>query len=106
MKKTIVRVGVLGAVFIIAVIFFGYLTNKDNTDMSTDMGSATLPRISFNTNGYEVNSLPGYVTDMELTSMRDTITPVTDNNLTMNLQSFDEQVEKMTWQVFSLDGEE
>ena len=74
--------------------------------MSTDMGSATLPRISFNTNGYEVNSLPGYVTDMELTSMRDTITPVTDNNLTMNLQSFDEQVEKMTWQVFSLDGEE
>lgn len=106
MKKTIVRVGVLGAVFIIAVIFFDYLTNKDNTDMSTDMGSATLPRISFNTNGYEVNSLPGYVTDMELTSMRDTITPVTDNNLTMNLQSFDEQVEKMTWQVFSLDGEE
>ena len=41
MKKTIVRVGVLGAVFIMAVIFFGYLTNKDNTDMSTDMGSAT-----------------------------------------------------------------
>ena len=106
MKKKIVRVGALGAIFIIAVIFFSYLTNKDNTDMSTDMGSATLPRISFITNGYEVNSLAGYVTDMEITSMRDTVTPVTDNNLTLNLQSFDEQVEKMTWQVFSLDGEE
>ena len=94
MKKQIVRVGVLGAIFIIAVIFFSYLTNKDNTDMSTDMGSATLPRISFTTNGYEVNSLAGYVTDMEITSMRDTITPVTDNNLTLNLQSFDETIKQ------------
>lgn len=53
--------------------------------MSADMGGATLPRISFTTEGYEVNSLPGYKSDMTLTSMRDTLTPVTNNQLDMNI---------------------
>ena len=53
--------------------------------MSADMGGATLPRISFMTEGYEVNSLPRYKSDMTLTSMRDTLTPVTNNQLDMNI---------------------
>lgn len=105
-KKIAVKAGVLTAVFIAAVIFFSYLTNRGNTDMSADMGGATLPQISFTTEGYEVNTLPGYKTDMLITSMRDTVTPVTNRKLTMNLKSYDAVVEKISWQVFSLNGEE
>lgn len=105
-KKIAVRAGVLTAVFIAAVIIFSYLTNRGNTDMSADMGGATLPRISFTTEGYEVNSLPGYKSDMEITSMRDTLTLVNNNKLELNLEKYDAQVEKMSWQVFTLDGEE
>ena len=85
MKRIGIRVGVLTAVFIAAVVFFGYLTNKGNTDMSAALSSATLPRVWFTTEGYEVNPLAGYVTDMEITSMRDTVTPVNENSLTVNL---------------------
>lgn len=105
-KKIAVRAGVLTAVFIAAVIIFSYLTNRGNTDMSADMGGATLPRISFTTEGYEVNSLPGYKSDMEITSMRDTLTLVNNNKLELNLEKYDAQVEKMSWQVFTLDGGE
>lgn len=105
-KKIAVRAGVLTTVFIFAVIVFSYITNQGNTDMSADMGGATYPRISFTTEGYEVNSLPGYRSDMEITSMRDTLTPVSNRKLELNLEKYDAQVEKMTWQVFSLDGEE
>lgn len=105
MKKTIIRVGVLTAVFITAVGVFSYLTNKGNTDMSAAMSSATLPRVWFTTEGYDVNPLAGYVTDMEITSMRDTVTPVNDNTLMVNLECYEETLEKVTWQVFSLDGE-
>ena len=106
MKKIAVKAGVLTAVFVAAVIFFSYLTNRGNTDMSADMGGATLPLISFTTEGYEVNTLPGYKTDMSIPSMRDTVTPVANRKLTMNLEGYDAQIEKVSWQVFTLNGEE
>lgn len=105
MKKIGIRVGVLSAVFVAAVIFFSNLTNQGNTDMSAAMSSATLPEVWFTTEGYDVNPLVGYVTDMEITSMRDTVTPVNENTLTVNIEDYGETIEKITWQVFSLDGE-
>lgn len=105
-KKIAVRAGVLTAVFIAAVILFSYLTNRGNTDMSADMGSATLPRISFTTEGYEVNSLPGYKEDMIISSMRDTVTPVSDYRLDMNIEKYDAKADSLTWQVYTLNGEE
>lgn len=105
-KRIAVRAGVLTAVFIAAVIVFSYLTNRGNTDMSADMGGATLPRISFVTEGYEINSLPGYKSDMLITTMRDTVTPVMDYRLTMKLDAYDAEVEKAGWEVYTLNGEE
>ena len=93
-KKIAIKTGVLTTVFILAVIVSSYVTNRGNTDMSADMGGATLPRISFTTEGYEVNSLPGYKSDMTLTSMRDTLTPVTNNQLDMNIAKYDNQIQK------------
>lgn len=104
-KKKGVRIGILTVIFIVAVIFFGYLTNKGNTNMSAAMESATLPTIHFVTEGYEVNSLVGYVTDMEITSMRDTLTMVTDQLLHMSIQAYGQEIQKITWQVFTLDGQ-
>lgn len=103
-KKIAIKTGVLTTVFILAVIVSSYVTNRGNTDMSADMGGATLPRISFMTEGYEVNSLPGYKSDMTLTSMRDTLTPVTNNQLDMNLTKYDNQIQKIYWQVYTLNG--
>ena len=105
-KKIAVKASVLTAVFIAAVILFSYLTNRGNTDMSADMGGATLPRISFTTEGYEVNSLPGYKTDMAITSMRDTLTPVSGYRLQMNIKKYDADIEGLTWQIYTLNGEE
>ena len=104
-KKIAVRASVLTTVFIMAVIVFSYLTNRGNTDMSADMDGATLPRISFVTEGYEINSIPGYKNDMEIPSMRDTLTPVENREIELHLEKYDTQVQKMTWQVFTLDGE-
>ena len=52
-KKIAIKTGVLTTVFILAVIVSSYVTNRGNTDMSADMGGATLPRISFMTEGYD-----------------------------------------------------
>ena len=105
-KKIVIRAGVLTAVFIAAVILFSYLTNRSNTDMSADMGSATLPQITFSTEGYTVNTLSGYRQEMDIPSMRDTVTPVTNSQLDIGISAYDADVTELSWQVYTLDGEE
>lgn len=105
-KKLGVRVGILTVIFIVAVIFFDRLTNKKNEDLSAAMESATLPTVSFVNLGYEVNPLYGYVNDMEIPSVRDTLTMVEDETLQMSIRTYGAEIQKITWQVFSLDGKD
>lgn len=105
-KKVVARGGILTAVFILAVVVFSYLTNQGNTSMSADMGAALLPRISFETEGYGVNSLPAYEEDMEITSVRDTVTLVSDGSLELHVDHLGENKAKMTYQIYTLEGSE
>ena len=45
-KKGIIKVLVLFAVFCLGVIGFGQLTNHSNRDLTTEMADATLPIVS------------------------------------------------------------
>ena len=47
MKKKAIHVGVLAAIFIIAVVVFEYMTTRGNDDMMEDLGNAVLPRVYF-----------------------------------------------------------
>ena len=66
MKKQWINIGVLTGVFIAAVIVFSYLTNRGNDNMTADLGTATLPTISFSCDGYDVNPLTGYKQEMDI----------------------------------------
>lgn len=106
MKKRLINAGVLAGVFILAVIIFSYVTNRGNNNMTADIGTATLPRITFSCEGYGVNPLIGYTQEMDLTTMRDTITPVMNQQLRMKVEAYDNTVSKIQYQVRTLDGAE
>ena len=55
------------------------LTNRGTADLTVDLGEPSLPRISFTVQGKNVNALAGYVNEMDITAMRDTITPLEEN---------------------------
>lgn len=97
---------ILGLVFIAAVIGFSYYTNKGNDNMTADMGSATYPQISFSYNGYVLNTLSGFARAMDITAMRDTITPVNAGLLEGTLQAYENQIKKANYTVYTLDGKE
>ena len=68
-KNRVIHAGVLVLIFLAAVVIFGYVTNKKNSNMTTDMGAATRPQIAFSYNGYSLNDLPGYKNEMDLTGV-------------------------------------
>ena len=104
MKRRLIHAGILAAVFVVAVIVFSYVTNRGNNNMTADLGSATLPSVSFACQGYEVNYLTGYTQEMDVTTMRDSITPVIDQTLEMHIQTYDARVRSLDYEVYTLDG--
>ena len=107
MKRKIIKAGVLIVVFIAALIISSMIINSGTDDEIVDMGAPTLPRISFTVDQREVNPLFGYVQDMEITAMRDTITPLNaDGSLTMNIEKNGREISDIRYEVYSLDGEE
>lgn len=105
MKKKMIHIGILAVIFVAAVMFFEHITSQGNDDMMADLGNATLPRVYFSVEGYGVNPLNGYVDEMDVTTMRDTITPVTGNQLVMNVEAEERKISSADYAVYTLDGE-
>lgn len=105
MKRGLLRAGILTLIFIAAVFLFSLLTGQKNTDMTVDMGSAALPRLYFDIEGYKANALVGYTEKMDLTAMRDTLTPLDANGkVSITVQKFDGKVNSFSYKIYSLDG--
>ena len=105
-KNRVIHAGVLVLVFLAAVVVFGYVTNKKNSNMTTDMGAATRPQIAFSYNGYSLNDLPGYKNEMDLTGVRDSITPVSNGQLQVTIKAYENVIESLGYTVYSIDGKE
>lgn len=107
MKQKWIKISVLTVVFILAIIGFSILTNRDTVDMTAAMDSPTLPTITYEVEGFSVNTLVGYVKEMNIPAMRDTITPLDKNGqLKMKINVYDAKVEKLTYEVYPLAGGE
>lgn len=104
-KNRLIETGILIAVFIIAVVGFSYYTNKGNDNMTVDMGAATYPQVSFSYEGYTLNTLSGYAKKMNIPAMRDTITPIANRRLNVEIQAYDNVLQSVSYAVYSLDGE-
>ena len=107
MKRRVIKGVILGVIFILALIVSSLVLNRGAEDEIVDIGAASLPRVSFIVDDREVNTLFGYVDEMDITAMRDTITPLEENGtLQMNLKAGGQEVSRIQYEVYSLNGEE
>ncbi|MEG2783828.1 MAG: hypothetical protein RR920_06140 [Lachnospiraceae bacterium] len=108
MKNILIRIGILAGIFVLAVGGFSYLTNKGNTDMTADIAGASVPRLMVAVSGYgmeRINPLVGYKTEMNITTMRDSITPIgTDGKLSIIVEDSKSQDATLEYELYSLDG--
>ena len=107
MKKRIIKIGVLAVAFIAALIGFSYWTNRGSADMTAAMDEATLPTISFVTEGKEANLLVGHKAEMNVIAMRDTISICDDEDaLKIKISYNDLGYDTLKYEVYTLDGKE
>ena len=97
MKKRVIKISVLTVVFVLALIGFGQYLNRGDADMTADMGSATIPTLSFTAYGQEMNSLVGHVKEMAVSAVRETVTPLDkEGNVTINVQGHGEKISEIS----------
>ena len=107
MKERAIKIGVLSVVFIIAMIGFSLWINRGSADMAADMDAPTLPTISFVTAEKEANFLVGHKQEMNVASVRDTITVLDENDeLTVKISNNEKGYDLLQYEVHSLDGKE
>lgn len=106
MRRGIQKFFILLAVFIVAVFAFSKLTNHETKDLTTDMTEAKLPVVYVMDTDRLMNEMHGYVDEMSVVSMRDTITPLPANRkVSLRIDPYGNKIEKVTFQIRSLDGE-
>jgi hypothetical protein len=104
MKKIALRILLLFAIFIGSLIIFMLMLNRHDSFSTKSMAEATLPVLYMNEDGVTVNRMYGYRQEVNETSLRDSLTPVSfDRNLTVEIQSKDIEVKGAGYQVTLLE---
>lgn len=107
MKKGTIRIIVLSVVFIIALFVTSHFTNSGDADLTADMGTATLPTISFTVQEQQMNLLAGHVDEMDVAAVRDTVVPLDEKgNVAVNIQKYGQKVSKLHYEILTVDGTE
>lgn len=93
------------AVFLVSLVTFSILTNRENTDLTTVMAEASLPVMYFYNGETQINELHGYVKEMDAVGMRDSITPVnSDRMLHMGISTYGKNIRTISYEIRSLDS--
>lgn len=104
------KVLIVLAVFIGAMFYFGSDISETffGTQAATTMMSdSTLPTVSIEVGGNEINRLHGYVSNLDEMLVRETITPITsDRVFTVFIHENESNVKKLKYEIINSDGRE
>lgn len=105
MRITLIKGAIVIIVFFSALFVISNLMNKGNADMTTEMGAATYPVVAMNYGGFRINVLHGYRETMEVSQMRESLTPlVSGRKVNLDIDTYGNRVDGIRFEVRSVDG--
>lgn len=106
MKKLIINIAIVIAVFFISLFVAGSIINQGTTDMTMEMGQATFPVVTVRFSGIEMNPMHGYRKEMKTNLMRESITPLmSGRKVALQIDRFGTEIDSIAFEVRSVDGE-
>lgn len=105
MKKILIHILTLVLIFVLAVFGFSVYLNQGTTDTTEVMAKATFPLVYMKNGGSLLNCLHGYTTEMDVTAMRDTLTPLEeDRTLNIRIEPYQNKINDVSYEILSSDG--
>lgn len=105
MKKSVIKLVVFAAVFILSVVIISKIMNKGHDNLTVEMAPASLPLVSMELNGIAYNQLHGYVRAMDTAFQRDTVTVLGKNRDTdFRIDTYGAEITGIFIEVRNTDG--
>ena len=105
MKRGIIKAIVCVISFVLSILIISSVMNRGNSDITMEMSEASYPLVYVNYEGEHINCLHGYAQEMDVSFMRDTITPLGENReLSLYIDSFNTSITSIAYEVRSTDG--
>lgn len=105
MKRTIIKVAVFLATFLISLIAISRIMNKGNYNMTMEMAPATFPIVTMEQGELSYNQLHGYRETMETAFQRDCITALgSDREVEFRVDTYGMPILGISVEVRSVDG--
>lgn len=104
MKKYVMKWIIIIAVFLAALVIISGIMNKGNTDMTAQMAEASFPVVTMKYEGRSINVLHGYAEAMDVSYMRESITPLESGRRTSIEVDFGGEITGLQFEVRSIDG--
>lgn len=93
--------------FCVSVLVFARMINQVTPDVAETMPDSTFPLVYMQKDGTNFNCLHGYAREMDVSYLRDSITPLdSDRELDILIQAFSTTIDGVSYEVTSLDGTE
>lgn len=106
MNRSIIKGLVCLVTFTVSLFVISAIMNRGNTDMTMEMGEASYPLVYVNYEGEHINCLHGYDCDMDVSFMRDTVTPLAqDRKISLYIDKYNSDITSVAYEVRSLDGD-
>ncbi len=106
MNRTLKRIGILAAVFVVALLIFAKTLNHEPKDMTTTMETAGLPVVYMLQDDIRLSELHGYVKEMDASTMGESATVLfEDNQLQIQIDTYGNQLQSLSYEVRSADGQ-
>lgn len=109
MVKYIYKSVILVVVFVASLLFFGHRLETDIHDegISLELGSETFPQITIRTQGHTFNTLYGYSAPMESDIVRESVTPLAqDQKLTLLFSEAASRLIQLQYQILDKESGE
>ena len=105
MKKTIIKLSVFLAVFIVSLIAAGRIMNQGHDNLTMELAEATYPIVTMERNGIAYNQLHGYREAMETAFQRDTVTVLNESrSIDFTVDTYGRNITGISIEVRSTDG--
>ncbi len=106
MKDSLIKAAIFLASFVISLIIISSFMNRGTTDMTVEMGEATLPVVAIVDGDRQINRMYGVKGAVEPNMMRDTLSPLNEGrSLSIRIDKYGNTLKEVAYEVRSLDAE-
>lgn len=105
MKRNLIILIYLTAVFIAVSLITGSVMNTGNTDTSAEMSEASFPVVSFRYGSMNLNRLYGYAGSMDCSFTRGSLLPLDESRMvSLRIDPYGEKITEASYEVRNIDG--